>query len=480
MDTLLFDTLYYTDNNNDNNTNTYDSNMEKKIKDIEKNQAKQILSNSEYFQQFDSLTFDNVSKPSAINQSYNTKSGFNSFLQKDLDFQNEYSEFQIKDMHYDVVTKENFNHNNMEQFTSRRDTPIDLNLNSRKYESLSGNDPIWKHKTERQNLFQPEQMMHDVNSSTTFSTNMSNRYIPSLKNNNGALPFQTDVKVTPGLNGMRAAPYEVHRIEPKNIDHLRTAANQKISYKTKPLETIKKGNLGMVESKITTFKLPVYKENTLDDLVPNKYYVDAPKQTGQFVHIDTLRGVNDLQHYGRAYNPSLNNYTDTIKKNFTESKKENFLNDFTHSINAVNTKPVFQNIESYTNYETDRDIISQDIRASGIHDNNKNIYYIDKNHIAKTTMKENNVIETRTSGINGPIENKSYIFSNDNVLPVTIRETTSHNKITNPVTLFKNNNLLYTDKAKQTIKETTEIGPNTSNIKSLFQNNNGLFSFVCI
>ena len=49
-------------------------------------------------------------------------------------------------MHYNVIPKEEFVHNNMTPFTSRRETFINLDSNTRKYEQLTGNNSTWKYK----------------------------------------------------------------------------------------------------------------------------------------------------------------------------------------------------------------------------------------------------------------------------------------------------------------------------------------------
>ena len=45
----------------------YNSDMEKKMKNIEIEQIKQINSKPEYLKQFDDLSFDNVSEPTSSN-----------------------------------------------------------------------------------------------------------------------------------------------------------------------------------------------------------------------------------------------------------------------------------------------------------------------------------------------------------------------------------------------------------------------------
>lgn len=478
MESLLLGTLSYYGNTINNkvhantNYNSYNSNIEENIVNIEESQAKILKTQPEYFQQFDSLSFDNLSHPTAENMAHTTRSGFNTFLQRDLDFNNGYSEFQNNDMHYNVIPKEEFVHNNMVPFTSRRENFINVDSNSRKYEQLSGNDSMWQNKKEVDPFFEPVKNMNNVNGLPVMTEQLSQRYNPSLKNNYGNLPFQTDMKVAPGLDGVRSAPYAVHRVMPRNIDSLRSEINKKESYKSKPLETIKKGELRGVESEITSYKLPTYREIDFNDLVPNKYDVEKPKKTGEFVHIETSRGFTDYDNYctGGMHNSNKGTVQsiDTIK--FTPAKRENYLNDFTRGVNAIDTRPVFTNIDSYTNYETDRSEISQELHATGACNTNFASYCNDSSNIAKPTMKQNNIIQNRNLGINGSIEQKSYVFSNDAVLPTTIRQMTNYNGIGNTAPSCQSGPLMLQDEAKRTIKQTTINPHSISNVAPLQQN----------
>ena len=476
MESLLLGALSFYGNNNSNiikeqTNNIYNTNIEKHMNTIEKNQANTLKNQPDYFQQFDSLTFDNLSLPTGENQAYMNKSGFNNFLQRNLDFQNGYSEFQNTDMHYGVVTKENFVHNNMYPNTSRRETMINLDSNNRKYQNLSGNDNLWKHKNELETFFTPVKNMSNVNGMHAVSGELTSRYIPSLKNNNGNLPFQTDIKVQPGLDGKITTPYPVIRIEPRSIDKLRSEINKKETYFNKPLEVIKKGDLRANEGEITNFKLPVYREQNFNDLIPNKHNVEGIKQTGQFVHTETARGLKDIKKYhGGAHDSRQGQNIDPKAMYFSETKKENYLNDFTHAINAVNSRPVFTNTQSYTNYETDRDIISTEVHATGPHNNNQSSYYFDSNSQPKQTLKDTTIIQDRNLGINGSIEKKTYMFSNDSIIPTTIRETTNYNQVSNSNSQYKNPNLLYTDEAKKTIRELTENYTHLGNTNTPYQN----------
>jgi hypothetical protein len=485
MESLLLGALSYYGNSNpnkikenpnkENTKNNYNTNLENNMNVIEKNQADTLKNTPDFFKQFDSLTFDNLSKPTPENQSYMTRSGFNKFLQRDLDFQNGYSEFQNSDMHYGVTAKENFVHNNMTPFTSKRDTLINLDSNTRKYENLTGNNSLWRHKEELETFFEPVKDMTNVYGLPAVSGELSSRYNASFKNNNGNLPFQSDIKVMPGLDNKKSVPYPVHRIKPRNIDELRSESNRKISYLNKPLQVIKKGDMRAVESEITKFKNPSYREITTDDLVGNKYNVEGPREVGNFVHIDTARGTNDINYKGGAHDSKQGNSLDPESIYFSDAKRENYLNDFTHAINAVNTRPVFNNKDSWTNYETDREIISQEIHASGAFNTNQSNYHIDRSNIAKTTIKENTIIQDRNLGINGVLEKKTYMLSNDLLLQTTNRETTNYNNVGNPAPIFKKSNLLLNDEARQTIRETTNYN-DVANSAPTYKNNNLLLN----
>jgi hypothetical protein len=450
--------------------NMYDSNMESKMNIIEQNQAKK---QPEFFNQFDNLSFDNISKPTAENQSYFTNSGFNNFLQRDLDFKNGYSEFQNNDMHYDVVTKENFVHNNMTPSTSKRDTFTKLTGNSRKYENLSGNDQYWNHKKEIEPFFAPMQKLTNPHGLPVVAGDLAGRYNPSNKNNHGNLPFQTDLKIVRGIEGgVQKGPYAVYRINPRSIDELRSEINKKESFLSKPLETIKKGEYRGMDFNITKYKIPSYRENNTNDFVSNKASFNAMKKTGEFVHVDSQRGEGDHFHSGGPINSSMGNFISQDSIQFTDAKKENYLNDFTHAINAVNTRPVFQNQESYVSYENERDSTNQELRASGAALPSKSAYHIDRTHKANTTLKELNIEGDRHLGFTGPSESKTYMFSKDSILQTTNRNTTSHNIVSNAKPTYSNPNLQLTDEAKKTIRETTEQQKYIGNAKPTYSNPN--------
>jgi hypothetical protein len=102
------------------NTIKYHSDIENQIKNTTKKQARKVRE-SGFGDQFGELMMDNVDGPVAVNESQKTVNGFDLNLQRDLDFENDYSEFRNTEMHYGVKPKEELFTSNMQPFTSRRE-----------------------------------------------------------------------------------------------------------------------------------------------------------------------------------------------------------------------------------------------------------------------------------------------------------------------------------------------------------------------
>ena len=286
MSSILLEPLANTNeqtNSNKQLNSVYNSNISDSLKIIEQNQAMQRHNKPEFLNQFDDLTFDNISEPVSINQSYTTINGTNTSLQRNLDFKNNYSNFQNSDMHYDVVSHDNFFHNNMTPNTSRRDFStkfIHDDRSQRKLQAFTGIDPNYVAKKEHVPLFEPMTDLTWVNSMPVVVDKLTNRYISSNKNNNGNLPFENNVKVK-----HTGARYSVHRINPKNVDNLRSDTNQKITFENKPLETIKKGEKRAPDPTLSKYKLPDFKQNNTRIAVYGNSTIKAAEDAGLKVQI---------------------------------------------------------------------------------------------------------------------------------------------------------------------------------------------------
>lgn len=468
MSSILLGALGYPENNiltrpksrprNDLNS-IYSSDMENKIKTIERQQAGQDFSQPEFLKQFDQLRLDNVGEPVGLNDTHATSDGKNISLQRHLDFANGYSVFQQNDMHYDVVTMDQFTHNNMIPSTSRRDYEKNSDRVQRKLETFTGNFNHYTPKKEKTPLFEPMANLTWVNGMPSITGKLQNRYNPSNKNNYGNLPFETNVKVKPGLNmENQEGNYAVYRIMPRNVDALRSEINQKVTYENKPLETIKKGEFRAPDPVLTQFKMPDFREVNFADLMPGRSVVEAQKQTGTYTNVVSQRNEQQIYRPGPSVNTNQGDGPDKKKTRFETSKRESFMNDPTHAVYNVTNKPVMTNANSYSNTETQR--ASTNIEYEGPVSNagagNSGLYIVDYKDVPLTTMRELMIHGNTNIGISGSQEKGNYIFSNDMVLPVTQRQIGSDKRqVLGPSSMEKSAPVYNEDKAKLTIRQTT-------------------------
>jgi len=430
----------------------YNSNISEKMNMIEKIQSKQNYSKPEYLNQFDDLRFDNINTPVGINESFTTISGVNSSLQRNLDFHNGYSKFANTDMHYDVVGKEEFVHNNMTANTSRRDFDVNADRGQRKLETFTGSFEYYTPKKEKHHLFEPMADLTYTNGMPSITDTVQNRYLPSNKNNNGNMPFETNVRVRPGIDDKnQEGNHAVYRVMPKNVDELRSDINQKITYNNVINEAGKKGELRGPNPNLTKFKMPDFRETKFNDLLPSKSNLDAPKQTGSYTNMTTLRNEKESYNPGHAVNTTMGNGPDKGKTKFEPSKKENYLNDNTHAVTSVYNKPVMTNAKSYTAYENQR--LTTNIEYEAPVSSSQSGYVVDYKDVPLTTARE---LLINNANILGPkTEQKTYVFSNDMVLPVTKRQTMKSQNVLGPTPNIKNSSVYSTDDAKSTHRETT-------------------------
>jgi hypothetical protein len=438
---------------------SYGSNISGKIRNVENTQASNLKNSilekkPEFFKQFDELTFDNMGDPVAVSDSHITITGINHSLQRGLDLTNSYSNIH-ESLNYDIISKENFIHNNMTPNTSKRDYTPNSEHSSRKLEAFTGISDFWVQKQEKKHLFEPMKDLTYINGMPVMTDYLDDRYLASNKNNMGNLPFQNNVKVMPGLDGeTRQGLGTVYRIDPRTVNELRGEHNQKISYESKPLETIKKGEHRAPDYNLTKFKLPDFRETCFDDLVTGRSQTEGLRKSGKYTDINTQRGDNDINYGGHAFAPSMGEAPSKNKTKFEPSKRQEIYNDPTHAVFAVNVKPVMQNKDSYINRETQRASI-QATATGAAFDINGGSYAVDPNFIPLTTLRQLMIDGNTNIGITGPQQKANYIFSNDMVLPTTIRETTTHNTILGAKGENNIGSTQLIDDAKITTKQTT-------------------------
>ena len=128
--------------------NIYNSDIDNKIKLLEMNQIKKKMYNSEFLNQFDELKFNNISEPVSIMETNITDKGKNFFLERDLDFQRGYSQFELNNTHYDIFSPDEFTHNNMTPNTNKKDTYINYSIPQRTLETFTGVSDTYVKKKE--------------------------------------------------------------------------------------------------------------------------------------------------------------------------------------------------------------------------------------------------------------------------------------------------------------------------------------------
>ncbi len=444
------------------NNSIYNSNISGAMNFIERKQA---MENSTYgfVNQFDDLRFDNISTPSSINESHTTITGINTSLQRNLDFHNNYSEFQNSDMHFDVVSRDQFVHNNMTPHTSHRDFDVNADRTIRKLENFTGAFEYYKPKKEAPHLFDPMKDMSFVNGMPAITSSLTDRYLPSNKNNNGNLPFETNIKVIPGVDKKnQLGSHSVYRILPKNVDHLRSDINQKITYENKPLETVRKGEFRGPNPYITKYKMPDFREMKASDFVSSRANIEGPAQTGAYTNVDTMR--NEKEHYILKPAVSTNKGKRASKDttNFTPAKKENYLNDNARSVSTNSKQIVMTNAASYSNYNNQRSSTNSNYIAHA-KKTEPNSYVIDYKDIPLTTVRQlmihnDNILGAKT-------DQATYVFSNDMVLPVTNRQINNTTDILGPSNYVKMGATYNNDPAKTTQRPFTNYY-DTSNIST--------------
>jgi len=434
---------------------TYNSNMVNKMNNLERVQASNLVSSiknrkPEYFSQFDELTFDSASTPVGINEAHQSNAGINLHLQKMLNFNNGYSTVQ-DDLDYNVVTKEEFTHKNMAPNTAKRDYNIDDSRASRKLEAFTGVNEHFVPKQEKYPLFEPMKNLTYVNGMPVFTDYLDDRYLATSKNNNGNLPFTNNVVVRPGIgNQNREGLGTVYRVNPRSTDALRGDYNPKISYANKPLEVLKKGDFRGPDFNLTKYKLPDFREQTVDDLVAGRSDKWGSYKAGVFTNVSAQRGEAETLYGGHANNPNMGDGPAVSKTNFEPSNRQELYNDPTHNVYGVDIKPIFTNIESFTNRENQRATANySDVFGARGEVNTSSLLYTDN---ARRTIRQTTNYDD-VLGARGEFNSGNTQFT-DNARR-TIRETTNNDEVLGARGEFNSGNTQFTDNARRTIRETT-------------------------
>jgi hypothetical protein len=434
-------------------------------------QFKNVNKNT-FLDQFDNLTFDNASAPVALNSTSNIigdNGNKRLALERNLALHEGFSNFDTKtDQTYNIVSKENFVHNNMTPFFSSKDGGFNsfselkhIENTQRKLETFTGsaNNLEYRPRTERKELFDPVIGLSNMYGTPVLTDVLDSRYVPSLEKRNER-PFQ-ETKVTPGLNlGYNEVGkfgyHDIFRALPKTVDELRTNSNRKQTYCGVVIPGMK-GQKGSIPSKMYKRRPLTFWETTPSEYIRGQSYIKGPAIYGN-VDSKNLATVNrGVANNGRLGGPKL--FTDLHRPELLMEKtristKENFTNDNKRNIHKQEAKIARGNDETYCPKETLRsayiknerlgnignseykkqyvaDTVSliPDITMRNIHDRldragnmgnielNKGYVYDGKNWIPDPTMRNVHDKYDRAGNIGNPQIDKNYIYDGTNWIP---------------------------------------------------------------
>lgn len=324
------------------------------------------------------------------------------------------------------------------------------------------------------------------------------------KHRQNELPFE-QTWVGPGLNdGYESRPSQMgfqpddrSFVMPKSVDELRTENNPKVSYEGRVVNGQKGSKLGL-QSKISKNKVDTFYENSPDRYFRTTGAYTKNKYRPTTILKDTNR-KNSRYYAGNLYKNIGNEQSAKL-----QATKKNILREFgVRNLEQKNIgKPEFDyGKENILVYNNERDVTAtrtyegnitslvksiiapvQDIfkpttkqyttfsnREFGeLQTNmpNKPTLY-DPNDVARTTIKETFIHDTRTGNLAG--ENKHITYDPDDVMRKTLKETLPdyENVINMQSGVVKQTIYDPSDVAKTTVRETTEDNDHDGYIETL-------------
>tara|TARA_Y200000002_G_scaffold382046_2_gene397816 strand:- start:39 stop:2357 length:2319 start_codon:yes stop_codon:yes gene_type:complete len=507
--------------------------------------------------------------PKNFNQNILNKTNKLKVYEQIQDVEEYNKDFIVSKLTGEMIKKNDFSHNNMEPFfrgNIKQNTAFE-STNS-KLESFTGQIKNFRNKDVIQPMFDPSKNVHQVNGTKVYDESINERFIPSKYRTNEQ-PIQK-VNVGPGLDqGYTNIPCgglnQTNKrdfIMPKTVDQLRVLTNPKKTYKGRVVAGKKELQRG-ITSKVNKnrpekyynncegryFKSVVTPKNTVREKVRAKstnrqcstsYTGNAspaknkrPEKRGLYrksrnncyvnsgvrnlVREGSWNANDDQENYGKnSFNLPLNerdttqkeaeklNLTTAVKSIiapiqdlFKNTKKENFIGNprpngnFGAQVPKKQTVHDPNNVARTTIKETNihntrdgnmsgpkklmvydpNDVARTTIKETNIHDNRsgnmngpKKLPVHDPNDVARTTIKETNIHDSRSGNMSGP--SKITVHDPNQVARTTIKETNIHDTRTGNVSNeAKKGKLYHQDEVKKTVKETLEEYDKTVNLR---------------
>ena len=297
-------------------------------------------------------------------------------------------------------SKDDFKHNNMVPFFGGKVTQnINLDGGNNTLERFTGVDPNWKPKQETENFAADL----NQNSQNVFGKEVTldfekSRYVNERFVNN-TLPFE-QVRVGPGLDdGYTSTPsggyQQANKREyelPKSVDELRYDNNPKVSYEGRVVDGQKASLPGEI-GEVCKNRVDTVYEQTPDMYLRTGDTANSTKES-QRPCIDvkeTNRSTTTLQGYDSNVQSAVKSITAPLLDTMKLSKKQYTTMHARPQGNFQNTNP-------------------------------SKLTIYDPNDVARTTIKETTVHDTRTGNLKG--ENKTIAYNPDDIARPTLRQAT--------------------------------------------------------
>lgn len=343
-------------------------------------------------------------------------------------------------------------HTTTERHSNKRDLTSSIKSNQRTMELFTGTQPEYKNKKENTAMFKPQSTLHDSN---TFNSLTRNRYIPSNKNNDGNLPFDSKIKIKPGLTiDEQLGNYHTYRVNPKNIDEIKSNNNKKVTYDGIKIESIKKGNLRQIDPNITKFKQKDFIEKNFTDLLPTKSAVEMGYTEKNYTKKITNRNEKQSNHYGPKISHTLGETTNNSMTKSKNPNKSTYQNDFSRSIKNTGGNS-FINSMNQSKTPINKDMTVENY--TNVSNETKN--YLHNNIKTAPTMRENTNTDTVQYNITNN-KSASYVKSNDMKLVKTQREFLYDSGNQSNITNYSSGKIINKDTTKVTNRN---INSNTDN-----------------
>lgn len=344
-----------------------------------------------------------------------------------------YTNIENLNYNYNVVKDKDFKHNNMYHnrggFTiingeripqpTFNKNPIIENFLGSSYDRI----PV---KQEVPNMFSPHTGISKGRSEQYNFTDYKDRIVTSDRRNDARLTEPQ--RVPPGLgrdpndNSQRGL-HPLVRILPKNVDDLRTAIHQKVTYKNQVVP----GQFISKQPVIAPFEKRTADTFMVDrPIEKGRAQYTATKRVGEFDMKPTERDINKRSYTGPAYNSATYSKEQRLNYNIEDPKRNEYAEPEPLGASASVKAQSLNDPSTIILPDTQRQTMSNNSYRSGVSTNHNKGKAINFEDTPRQTIKQTTLV----SDILGATSNikKEYTFNPLDIPKDTIKQTT----LTNP------------------------------------------------